>query len=35
MSKIKLSDLLSLNTAAVLAAVVLCVMLATDPSLFG
>jgi len=35
MIKIKLSDLLSLNTVTVLAATVLCVILATDPSLLG
>lgn len=35
MTKIKLSDILSLNGAAVLSAVVLCVILATDPSLLG
>lgn len=35
MNKIKLRDVLSLNTAAVLAAAVLCVVLATDPGLLG
>ena len=35
MTKLKLRDLISLNTMAVLSAVVLCVILATDPSLLG
>jgi len=35
MTKIKLRDLLSLNTATVIAAAVLCVVLATDPGLLG
>lgn len=35
MTKFKLRDLVSLNTFAVLSAVVLCVILVTDPSLLG
>jgi hypothetical protein len=35
MTKIKIRDLLSLDTFAVLSAVVLCVVLVTDPSLLG
>ncbi len=35
MTKIKLRDLLSLDTLAVLSAIVLCVILVTDPTLLG
>ncbi len=35
MTKIKFRDLLSLDALAVLSAVVLCVMLVTDPNLLG
>ena len=35
MTKIRIRDLLSLDTFAVLSAVVLCVVLVTDPSLLG
>ena len=35
MNKLRLRDLLSLNTLAVLSAVVLCVILVTDPALLG
>ena len=35
MEKLRLRDVLSLNTVAILAAVVLCVVLATDPALLG
>lgn len=35
MTRIKLSDVVSLNTFAVLSAVALCIVLATDPSLLG
>ena len=35
MLKLKLRDVVSLNTLAVLAAVALCVVLVTDPTLLG
>lgn len=35
MNKLKLRDLISLNTFTVLSAVVLCLVLVTDPSLLG
>ena len=35
MTKIKIRDLFSLDTFAVLSAVMLCVVLVTDPSLLG
>lgn len=35
MLKLKLRDIVSLNTFAVLSAVVLCVVLVTDPALLG
>lgn len=35
MTKIKLRDLLSLDALAILSAVVLCVILGTDPILLG
>ena len=35
MTKIKLRDIISLNTFTVLSAIALCVVLVTDPSLLG
>lgn len=35
MNKLRLRDLVSLNTLAVLSAVVLCVVIVTDPVLLG
>jgi hypothetical protein len=35
MLKLRLRDIVSLNTFAVLSAVVLCVVLVTDPALLG
>ncbi len=35
MLKLRLKDILSLNTLAALSAILLCVVLVTDPSLLG
>lgn len=35
MNKLRLRDLVSLNTLAVLSAVALCVVIVTDPALLG